>query len=221
MPHYLFLGTDKRSLEQQDAKLADLKAALFSSHDALRFDWEELDGKKLTTERLKIALVSLPALAKKRVIVIRQADKLSKECGELLGGFLSSGEDEGFAIVLQTEEGELKAALRKAVEGRFQTVGAVPRPTNVFNMMDELQDTARALKLLNGLFDQGDAPEALLGGMVWVWANKMKARVKADSYKKGLLVLQEADHHLKRSKFPERGYALEVAVVKLSSLLKA
>jgi hypothetical protein len=57
--------------------------------------------------------------------------------------------------------------------------------------------------------------------MLWAWSNKIKPRVPPAKYKKGLLILQEADHQLKRVRFPERGYALEIALVKLSCLLKA
>lgn len=221
MIHVLCLGTDKKSQEQRDKKIAELKAKFLLSPEALQLDLEELDAKRLSAERLKIALVSLPGQAVRRILIIRQADKLPKDCAELLEKHLRENEAEGPVLVLEAEEWPLKSDFRKFVHANFQRTGAIQKQASAFDMMDALDDQVRALRILNTLFDDGEAPEVVLGGMVWAWSNKMKARVRGDNYKKGLLVLQEADMCLKRSKFPERGYALEVAVVKLSSLLRA
>ena len=57
----------------------------------------------------------------------------------------------------------------------------------------------------------------LMGGLVWFWG-KLKQRISAEKFKKGLLHLQEADLNIKRSRIKAE-YALEVLVVKLCLLI--
>ena len=49
----------------------------------------------------------------------------------------------------------------------------------------------------------------------------MKRSIAAVKYKKGLLVIQEADQRIKLSGLLSREQSIEVALVKLSSLIKA
>ncbi len=217
--HYLFLGHD---VELKDAKLKQLKANLFTSPDAEKLDCELLDGHKLSSEALKVALASAPALSIRRLVIIRRAEKLSKENLSAIEKFLEDA-PENPVLVLEAEQWDMKSAERKAVRARLQVIGQTEREgRNVFDMMDAVcsGNTVDALVQLKELLDRGDAEEQLLGGMVWSWSNQMKGRIERGRYKKGLLVLQEADYHLKRSRFPSREQALETAVVRLSSMLR-
>ena len=57
-----------------------------------------------------------------------------------------------------------------------------------------------------------------MGALVWFWG-KSQDRMPGERFRKGLLVLQEADVNIKRSRLkPE--YAVEVAVIKLMRLLE-
>jgi DNA polymerase III delta subunit len=218
--HYLLLGTD---ISLKDTQLQKIKREIFPDGDSFRMDCETLDGFKLSLDKLKVALLSLPALAERRLVILRHAERLSKENLELLETFLRSGHDH-VAVVLDAVSWEVKSETRKNILHAVRTIGREEAPgANVFDMMDLVGrgDTARALKLLKELFDRDEEPERILGGMVWAWSNKVKPRAPALKYKKGLLILQEADHQLKRVRFPDRGYALEIALVKLSYLLKA
>jgi DNA polymerase III delta subunit len=218
--HYLLLGNDT---SLKDTQLNKIKRELFSDTDSQRMDSETLDGHKLSPEKLKIALLSLPALAEKRFVHIRQAEKLSKENLALLEDFLK-GDSSHVVVVLDAVSWEAKSEARKSILHAVRTIGREEAAgANVFDMMDLVGrgDTARALKVLKGLFDRDEEPERVLGGMIWAWSNKIKPRTQSPKYKKGLLILQEADHQLKRVRFPDRGYALEIALVKLSYLLRA
>jgi DNA polymerase III delta subunit len=218
--HYLLLGNDT---SLKDAQLNKIKRELFLDTDSQRMDSESLDGHKLSPEKLKIALLSLPAMAEKRFVHIRQAEKLSKENLALLEDFLK-GDNGHVVVVLDAASWEAKSEARKNILHAVRTIGREDAAgANVFDMMDLVGrgDTARALKLLKELFDRAEEPERVLGGMIWAWSNKIKPRIQPPKYKKGLLILQEADHQLKRVRFPDRGYAIEIALVKLSSLLKA
>ena len=219
-PHYLLLGTD---VAFKDSQLAKIQKETFKDSDALRLDSETLDGHKLSAERLKVALLSLPALGRQRLIHIRQAERLTKQNIALLAEFFKAGHAHAVVVLdalAWDGTGEEHRSVRDAVKilGRPAEKGST-----VFQMMDHViaGEMAVALKLLKTLFERDEQPERLLGGMVWAWSNNAKPRLRPDAYKKGLLVLQEADNHIKRSRFPEREYALEVATVKLSLLTKA
>ena len=114
--------------------------------------------------------------------------------------------------------------MRQTLASFFKKIGSeAPEGANVFDLMTLVQagNTAKVLRTLTSIFQSGEEPERLLGGMLWAWSNKIKGRVPPVVYKKGLLLLQEADMALKRSKFPDRENALEILVVKLSSLTRS
>ena len=217
--HYLFLGPDSAL---RDEKLNQLKANLFPTADAQQMDFERLDGHKLSSEALKVALTSVPALAVRRLVLISRAEKLSKENLLTIEKFLSDS-PENPVLFLEASAWDMKSGSRKAIRARLQVIGGLEKEgRNVFDMMDLVcaGNTAEALMLLRELLGRGEEEERMLGAMVWSWSHKMRGRTSADRYKKGLLFLQEADHNLKRSRFPSREQALETAVVKLSSMLK-
>ncbi|MBF0387515.1 MAG: hypothetical protein HQL20_06630 [Candidatus Omnitrophica bacterium] len=216
---YLLHGTD---LKLRDKTLADIKNAVLPSPDAARLDFESLDGHKLTPERLKIALFSLPGVAAQRLVHVYHAEKLPKETLEWLLKFLKA-EHAQVALVLEADEWDDSTKTRGEVTKFLKKTGvSAPPPMTVFDMMNAVAtgNSSGALRGLKVLLTNYEAPERLLGGMVWAWSNRVKGRVAAEVYKKGLLVLQEADIALKRSRFPEREYGLETAVVKLSLLVK-
>jgi DNA polymerase III delta subunit len=217
--HYLLLGTD---ISLKDTQLQKIKREFFPDGDSFRMDCETLDGFKLSTEKLKIALLSLPALAERRLIIVRHAERLSKENLELLEDFLKSTQTHA-SVVLDAAMWEAKSEARKNILLAVRTIGREEAAgVNVFDMMDLVGrgDVVRALGVLKEVIDRDGEPERVLGGMLWSWSNKVKPRVPAVKYKKGLLILQEADHQLKRVRFPEREYALEIALVRLFYLLK-
>jgi DNA polymerase III delta subunit len=218
--HYLLLGTD---ISLKDTQLQKIKREFFPDGDSFRMDCETLDGFKLSNEKLKIALLSLPALAERRLIIVRHAERLSKENLELLEDFLKSTQTHA-SVVLDAAMWEAKSEARKNILLAVRTIGREEAAgANVFDMMDLVGrgDAVRALGVLKDVIDRDGEPERVLGGMLWSWSNKVKPRVPAVKYKKGLLILQEADHQLKRVRFPDREYALEIALVKLFYLLKA
>ena len=217
--HYLFLGAD---IALRDAKLKQLKANLFPTADAEKLDSEILDGHKLTSEALTVALTSIPALAIRRLVLISRAEKLSKENLVTIERFLKDT-PENPVLFLEASAWDLKSELRKSIRTRVQVIGSEQKEgRNAFDMMDEVcaGQTVAALELLKDLLRRGEEEGRLVGAMLWSWTHKIKGRTSAEKYKKGLRVIQEADYNLKRSRFPSREQALEFAVVKLSSMLK-
>jgi DNA polymerase III delta subunit len=171
---------------------------------------------------LKIALYALPGIAPCRLVHLYRAEKLVKENLELILAFLQA-EHSHAVLVLEAEEWDARAKMRSDVSRLLKLTGTeAPSVDSVFKLMDVAAagNGVGALRGLSNLFGNDEDPARLLGGMVWAWSNNVKRRISPDVYKKGLLVLQEADIALKRSHFPEREHVLEVAVVKLSLLVK-
>jgi DNA polymerase III delta subunit len=81
----------------------------------------------------------------------------------------------------------------------------------------ERRNPSEALRILNTLLRDGDSPLKIMGGLVWFWGS-IRNRVSAEGFKKGLLVLQEADLNIKRSRL-RPDHAVEMVVTKLSLLI--
>lgn len=213
---YLLLGGDSSAKE---AKIAELKSEHLTNDDAVKFDSDAFRGADVDAVTLKKSLIALPAVAKRRLVVLRAIEKLNSQNRKILLDFIDSGQDHA-VLVLETGEAPknkfFAQLVKKAKVFRF---GQEWVKTNVFDVtraMDN-RDPAGALKILNQLMRGGDHPLQIMGGLVWYWG-RAKNRVSAESFKKGLLVLQEADLNIKRSRLkPEN--AVEIAVTKLSSLI--
>jgi DNA polymerase III delta subunit len=216
---YLLYGPD---LKLRDTTLHAIRQDVLTGPSSASLDCESLDANKLSAEKLKIALYALPGSAPRRLVHIFRAEKLTKENGEMITAFLKA--DHAHAVVvIEAESWDASAKWRAELTRLLKVSGTeAPAAGNVFDMMNAVMagNGAGALQGLNVLMLNDEAPEKLLGGMLWVWSNKARARIAAGIYKKGLLLLQEADRALKRGHYPERENALEVLVVKLSLLVK-
>lgn len=212
---YLFLGNDPLA---KDEFIDNLKKKIFPLKDSLQFDSITLHGKHLNSEDLKKNLIALPALSKKRLIVIRNIEKLNPHNKNLILEFAQSKQDYA-VLVLDSEEEDLKTSFLKKVSSfseivRFKTEIA----RNVFDMTNAISrhDPVEALKVLNELESHGVHPLQIMGGLVWFWG-KNKNRLSTDRFHQGLSELQTADLNIKRSRIKSE-YALELLVTKLCSL---
>jgi len=214
---YLLLGEDRTA---KDQKINGIKAACLSSNEALKFDYELLHGIKLDPAVLKKVLIALPAVAKKRLILIRAVEKLSAHNKEIISDFIQE-EDRHAVLILDSDELSLKGGFFRDVMSAAEVMrfGRKDKKSDIWDVTGaiEARDSREALKVLNTLLQDGDSPLRIMGGLVWFWGS-LRNRVSADGFKKGLLVLQEADLNIKRSRLrPE--HAVEIAVTKLSSLI--
>lgn len=218
--HYLFISLQA---ENRDARIETLKKNLFSTKEALKFDFEVLDGAKISSKELGVALYSYPAVAAKKLVVVRDAGKLKEDSLDVILKFLDDTQTK-VVLVLDAQTWDGRGELKKKIKERLQPAIAsvIQKTATVFDMMDMVfqGSVVSGLKLLKTLSDQ-EEEIALLGGMIWYWSHKVKGRISSLKYKKGLLILQEADEYLKRQKFPEKSQGLEFVLIKLTSLLRA
>ena len=216
---YFLLGKDNTSKE---TKIAELRKKYLPSPEAQKFDYEVLHANKLNPQILKKALLSLPAMAGKRLILIRDSHTLNPHNKKLIMEFVSSNFAETMTVLI-LESSELGAndsfvkKIKPFTKAPIMT-GAPEKKANVFDMTRAMTGRRKteALKILSELFSDGVHPLQIMGGLVWFWGNK--AKKITPSFEQGLAALQEADLNIKRSRLkPE--YAIEVLVVKLCGIL--
>ena len=215
--HHLILGTSDISL--RDKVLRDLKAKFLKTPDALKFDFTGLDGQGLDFNDLKAALLTAPAVADRRIILISRADKISEKNLELIDHVISDPAMPCI-IVLEAATWDRRSALRKGLTEKLKVSGG-KEEKSVFDLLYDLsRDRAGVLVRLQELLED-DAVENIIGAVRWWWGHKVKGTIPAARYKKGLLVIQEADERIKLSGLLSREQTVEVALIKLSLLLKA
>jgi DNA polymerase III delta subunit len=214
--HYLILGEDKR---RKDEEINSLKKGLLFSSDAQKFDCDALYAHKLSPEELKRSLMSLPAISRQRLVIIREGEELKQQHKEMLSEFFES--DQKTTVVILEAELSASDKFVQKISGYAQIKEfAVAQGENVFavtRMMMSRKHT-EALTILHEIMDAGQHPLQIMRGLVWFWGNKARARLTQDRFEKGLLCLQEADLNIKRSKLAP-DYALEILLAKLCVLL--
>ncbi len=209
---HLFLGQDNVA---KDAKLSELKKKICPGPDALQFDCETLYAHKLDPETLKKNLITLPVFSTERLVIIKECQKLSPANKELVLKFLESpGKCTLVLDCEKTEEDEFIKKVSRVAKAAYFSKAPQADVFTLTRAIGEGQST-QALKTLSQLLTQGIQPLQIMGGIIWFW-KKSRAGLPAGEFKKGLLVLQEADGNIKRSRLKAE-HALELLVVKLCS----
>ena len=191
---------------------------ILPSTDALAFDYESLDGAEVDARALRKALLALPVIGRRRLVVIRCVHKLDAQAKEILLQCAAQKRDD-VVVVLEAGDTEAANAFMKSLAAHAKVVTVQTRKRrNVFDVTNALsaRDPVEACAILNNLFAQGDHPLQIMGGLIWFWG-KSRPRLSDENFRKGLEALQEADLNIKRSRLtPEHG--MELLVVKLAGL---
>lgn len=214
---YLLLGADFKA---KDAHLAKIKSDKFKTPDALLFDVEILDAIGITTDAFKKALITLPVISPKRLVILHNAHKLKSADIASLGLFVQKPSLH-MDLILETSEDSLKSEWKAIVNVCSCQTFALPPKANVFDMT-KLMTTGRqkdALNLLSQFYQDGIHPLQILGGLAWFWG-KDGRRLAPTAFELGLKALEEADVNIKRSRLDSH-YAVEKVVVELSGLLSS
>lgn len=87
LPVYLFLGEEEADKIQALQKLKDI---LFPDQSALAFNYDVLDGEKQDVETIISLCLTLPQMASKRLVVVKEANSLSQSGKKKLLAYLKS-----------------------------------------------------------------------------------------------------------------------------------
>ncbi len=212
---YLILGEDSYA---KDNKIIQIKASILVKPESHHFDFESLDAQHLSGANLKKALLALPVMSNKRLLLIRHAHQLKSEAIKVLEAFVAE-KYESCDVILEAID-TLKADFKNIVAQAQTSHFGVTQESNIFDMTKLMtaKKTTDALKILNEFFDEGMYPLQMMGALVWYWGKEGRM-LGPQKFQRGLKALEEADLNIKRSRLmPE--YAMEKLVVELVELQK-
>lgn len=216
---YLVCGPDHQTKNQ---KILSIKEKIFSSNQNHSFDYESLYARNLDAKTLKAAMIALPSLTSKRIIVIRQADQLTESLQNLILQLIQTTKD-FLIVILDAEESSCARQFQKKFGSEIKILHhEAKKEVSVFDLEKAIlnHEKALALKILSQILKQEKLPirsaaPKIMGGILWIW-KKNKNSFSLERFCCGLSSLKEADFHIKRSRLkPE--HALEILLVKLCS----
>jgi len=208
---YLFIGEDGVS---KDRKLAAIKKDNLQVKSQL-FDFELLRADPLESSKLKELLFSLPALSKTRIIVIKEADKLSLQNKKILLSFAQTPAKDTL-LILDSNKPEIKDAFFQEFSRFARVLSFASKPSlNIFDLGRTIasKKSKEALLCLSRLLENGEKHSNILGVIGWQW-RKLRREMPEQEFLRGLKLLQEADLNIKRSRL-KGDLALEILIVKL------
>jgi DNA polymerase III delta subunit len=213
---FLFLGNQTQT---KATKIEQIKAQHLKTPEARHFDCETLYADKLDKDDLKKALVSLPAVSAKRLVIVHLIERLKSDHQRIIEEFL--GQKPGATVlVLDGERTDLKNEFYARLRSHAKVMICDDADKkSAFDMTKQIErrQSSDALKTLYQLVTEGEPPVKILGALVWFWS-RMRQKVSRQHFQQGLQCLQEADVNIKRSRL-DPVYALEKCVVSLADLL--
>lgn len=206
---YLLIGQDIAAKETQLKKIKQE----FLPPELQDFNLDLLYAKEISLKDIQERFLSLPLKSARRIIVIKDAHLLEEEACNFLLTF-SKKSDKELVLVLDFPQYDYKNKFIKEISAYAQTLRfkEILNPdTFALNRQIELRKTDSALRLLNQLLRNGEAPERILGGLRYAWE---KQDITSLSARKKLKLLLGADLEIKTGRL-KPAFALEKLVVNL------
>ena len=206
---YLLIGQDIAAKEIQLKKIKQE----FLPPQLQDFNLDTLYAKEIILKDIQERFLSIPLKSAKRIIVIKDADSLNEESRNFLLSY-SKKPHKQLVLILDFQHYDYKDEFIKGISAhasmlRFKEI--VNPDTFVLNRQIELRKTDSALRILNQLFINGEAPERILGGLRYAWE---KQGVAALGAKRKLKLLLNCDIEIKTGRL-KPAFALEKLVVSL------
>lgn len=212
---YLFIGEDSFS---KDIKLQRIKQEFLSSAEK-NFNLDVLYAKGLDLLTLQERIQTLPLKSKKRIIVIKDAQRLADNIKKFLLDYVRHAPP-SVILVLDISQKNYKDEFishlcRYAQVCRFRE--SVQLDTFALARPIEAKRTDYALRLLSGLLKDGEKPERILGGLRYIWERDSASGIQT---RKRLKALLDCDIDIKTGRL-RPDFALEKLVVRLCGGLKS
>lgn len=211
---YLFIGQDSFS---KDTRLKHLRQELFSPQIE-QFNLDILYAKELSLKVLQEKFLCLPIKAKRRLIVIKDAEALKEEIKEFLLKEIKHFSSH-ITLVLDIRHTEDKDEFIKRISRHAQVYRSketVPPDTFTLARGIELKKPDYALRLLQQLLQNRQRPEWILGGLRYSWERSVTHPLEK---RKRLRLLLNCDREIKTGRV-KPSFALEKLVINLCCLGK-
>ncbi len=206
---YLLIGQDSQAKETFLKKIKQE----FLSPDLQDFNLDRLYAKEITLKDIQERLLAIPLKSAKRIILIKDAHSLDRESRDFLLSYSKKPQKE-VILVFDFEEYDYKDEFIKGVSAQASVMRFKERvnPDAFFlNRQIELRKTGPALRVLNQLLINGEAPERILGGLRYAWE---KQGLASSDARRKLRLLLNCDLEIKTGRL-RPAFALEKLVVSL------
>lgn len=164
---YLLIGQDVQAKEIQLQKIKQE----FLPKELQDFNSDTLYAKEAALKEIQERLASLPLKSAKRVIVIKDAQFLDDASRDFLGAYCKSAPEE-LVLVLDFEHYDYRDRFIKDMQA-CATITRFRETVNpdAFSLARQIESRKAdaALRLLNQLLNNGEAPERILGALRFAW----------------------------------------------------
>jgi len=218
---YLFIGQDSpyrdSPLSAKDFQLKQIKEESLPKK-VEQFNLDTLYAPTLKLKELQEKLLLVPVKSSKRMVIIKNAQELSREIEDFIVRWAKEPHKEIILLLdIETQnrkEALVKALLKYAKIFRFKEIAQVST-FNLSRYIDQRR-TDYALKVLGQLLNTGERPERVLGGLRY---NLEKSRLSPLELKRRVRLLVESDVAIKTGKI-KPAFILEKLIVRLCSLVQ-
>jgi len=192
---YLFVGQDYHS---KNIRLEKIKRQFFSK-DLEYLNYDVFFAEELKLLQLQEALKRLPQKAKKRIVLIRDAEFLKKELKEYIISYVKKPIPSCILILDFRQFDERDAFIKSIIEYVNKFTFLSQEILDTFKLSKEIERRRiyPALKILHNLILEGTDPEMILGGLRYSWQNSF---LSTQEKKKKLSLLLDADLSIKTGK---------------------
>jgi len=206
---YLFIGQDIAAKETQLKKIKQE----FLSQELQDFNLDTLYAKEITLKDIQERLLAIPLKSAKRIMVIKDAHSLNAESRNFLLAYAKKPQKQ-LILVLDFQQYDYKDEFIQGISAQASVLRfkEITNPdTFALNRQIELRKTGYALRILNQLLREGEAPERILGGLRFAWE---KQDIQTQAAKRKLKLLLNCDIEIKTGRL-RPAFALEKLVVSL------
>jgi len=206
---YLFVGQDSAS---KDVELEKIKQE-FLPTEVKEFNFDCLYARELNLPQLQEALLRLPVRTKRRIILIREAEKLKENIKEYLEECLKKPLAHA-VLILDVNKAQRNDLFLRRIVPYVKLVRFKEREDlNTFRLSQEIDGkrVGHGLKTLNSLLANGEKPERIIGGLRYSW---QKGYLPDQERSRRLRLLLRCDIDIKTGRL-KPAFALERLVVGL------
>lgn len=206
---YLLIGQD---IAAKETRLKKIKQESLPK-ELQDFNLDTLYAKEITLKDIQERLLAIPLKSAKRIVVIKDAHFLNAQSRNFLLSYAKKPHQQ-LILVLDFQHYDYKDEFIKGISAhasilRFKEI--TNPDTFVLNRQIELRKTDYALRILNQLLKEGEAPERILGGLRFAWE---KQDIQTQAAKRKLKLLLNCDIEIKTGRL-RPAFALEKLVVSL------
>jgi len=210
---YLFIGQDSPA---KDIALKRIKDE-FLPPRLEDFNLDVLYPEKLSLDSLQERLLGIPVKSPKRIILIRNAQKLQKGLSDFIVEW-SARQNNNIILILDIEERAKSNTFVSSLNKCAKVINFKEEaPPNTFDLSRQIESrqVSLALNTLGRLIKEGERPERILGGLRYSLEGNIMNSI---AFRRRLKLLLNCDIEIKTGRL-KPVFALEKLVVNLCAFV--